>query len=162
LRPAAVALLLAALVACDGRSQPPSAPVQADGTLDLLFFNQLDGFAEGVPCDPDSNSSLAAAKDLRDRLLAEGREAVVLVAIGNSLFGLSDPRPAKPINAALLGRGDAIIAAFAAAGLDVWVPGPVEMALDADHLFQVEATSAVLELLDAFAQGSLSRCGRTR
>jgi hypothetical protein len=128
--------LLAALVACDAGSPPPAPSVKADGTLDLIFFNQLEGFAEGVPCVEGSLSPLASAAELRDRLRAEGRDAVVLVAIGNSLFRKTDPRPAKAYNTALLGRGNAILAAFAAAELDVWVPGPVEMALDAEHVLE--------------------------
>lgn len=134
MRTALVALVLLALPACDGGTPPPTAPARANGSLDLIFFNQLDGFAEGVPCDPDSPEPLAAAADLRDRLVAEGRESVLLVAIGNSLFSATDPRPSKAYNIGLLARGDAILAAFAAAKLDVWVPGPVEMALNADHV----------------------------
>jgi hypothetical protein len=137
LRPVVVALLFGCLLACDGGGGGPPVPrrdAQVQGTLDIIFLNQLEGYAEGVPCDPDGTSPLAAAAELRDRMVAEGRDAVLLVAIGSSLFGRDDPRPMLAHNTALLGRGNAILEAFAAAKLDLWVPGPVEMALNAGHV----------------------------
>ncbi|MHC4845377.1 MAG: multiheme c-type cytochrome [Planctomycetota bacterium] len=152
-----VALILVA--ACGGDSSgEPVAPREgvAEGTLQILTLNRLQGFAEGVPCDPTEIPPLAAATDLRDRLDAEHDEAL-LIALGDTLV---PSRMAKAVsNVRLLrlplrARGDAILEALAAADVDIYVPGHGDLGDQPDRLLDRCAELGIPVLISNLAEST--------
>jgi len=117
-------LALAALLSC-GR-EPAAAPEVTQGEVHFLAFNRLQGFAEGIPCQPEGVPALAAAAAARDELVAAGR-STVLVLVGDTLLRTAALTDFRPIDVALRARGDVVLEALAAARPVFWVPGAADL-----------------------------------
>jgi hypothetical protein len=105
----------------------PTAPVQpANGTLHFVWLPRLQGFAEGVPCDPASIPPLPAASLIAADLEAQGDKAI-LVCIGDTLIQPASITGAPAAVAAAIARSNVDLDAMAAAGVDIYTPGHGDM-----------------------------------
>ena len=123
-------LCLALLTACGGDSpetaSPPVTASDADGTLHLVWFTNLYGLGEGIPCQPGTGATIPGAAGLARELEAQGDE-VVLAFAGDTLKPIV---PASYMHASRVGseaRADVDLDAMAAAGVDIYVPGHADM-----------------------------------
>lgn len=132
---------LAVLAACGAEPAPPREV--SEGEVHFLAFNRLQGYAEGIPCDPSSVPPLAAAAAARDALAAQGR-TVALVLVGDTLVSSAALTDVKPIDVAVRARGDVVLEALAAARPAFWVPGAAD--LRGDHFTRVLQRCAELDV----------------
>lgn len=114
---ATLALLLAA---CSDRDGAPRAGI--DSTFHLLTFSRLQGFAEGVPYNPDEPAPLPAAYETARELSADGSR-VILGCVGDAVFWGPSVTQHKASQVGARGRSEALLAAMKAAGVEVYVPG---------------------------------------
>ncbi len=126
--------ILVLVAACGQTSSPsPSSGPVLEGTLEIISLNCLQGLGASVPCQRDDIAVLPAAAELRDRLAA-GDTTALLVAIGDTV--LPDPRTvhtkAADIAAVELSRTN--LEALAAARVDAYVPGHLDLSTGFDDL----------------------------
>jgi hypothetical protein len=149
-----VALIL--LAGCGGdAAEAPVAPREGaiEGTLEFVTLNRLQGYAEGVPCDPADIPPLAAAANLRDQLAQEADETL-LIALGDTLVPSRMARAVSNVRLLRLplrGRGDAILQALAEADVDVYVPGQADLGEQPDRLLDRCAEAGVPVLISNLA-----------
>jgi hypothetical protein len=134
-------LLALIVLACCGADEQAGSRASSDrvvdGTLHVLTLNRLQGYAEGIPCDPADIPPLVAAAQLRGDLLQAGA-VPLLVAVGDTLVPtkLSDAvSKVRPLRLPLQARGRAILEALSAAQVDVYVPGKEDLAASPLRLF---------------------------
>ena len=153
MRPLGLTLALLSLAACGGEPPAPAAGAPADGELQLITLNRLEGYAEPVPCRPDSVSTLAAASVRRDEVVARG-EAGLLLVLGDSLVPESGARGFAPIGVGLRARGQVVLEALAAAKPDAWVPGKLDLEHEPDAVLERAQSLGLPTLISNLAEGS--------
>lgn len=147
----ALKCLLLLACACSPASEPvassPGAGAVIDGTIQLLSFSRLQGFAEGVPCDPTSAQPLAAAGMVKRGLEQQGGSAVSLACIGETLSQPGAVSSDRASTAGARARGMVILDAMAAAGVDIWLPGHGDFSLlGAQALMEAAAARGITVL----------------
>lgn len=110
-----------------------SSMAPANGTLHLVWLARLQGFGEGVPCDPDDIPALPAAARITAELEAQG-DMAVLACIGDTLIQPASISSAPAAIAATIARSNVDLDAMAAAGVDIYVPGASDMIVGLDNL----------------------------
>jgi hypothetical protein len=128
-----ILLSLTLLVGCGdapastgGAPEAASSAALADGTVHLIWFNRLQGYAEGVPCSDRRTGTLAAASILAADLEAAGDKAL-LVCIGDSLLQSATISTTLASKRATRAKAAVNLKALGAAGVDVYVPGHGDM-----------------------------------
>jgi len=116
-----------------------------DATVHLLTFSRLQGYAEGVPCDPDGEQPLASAAALRQRLRERG-DGVVLACVGDSLQHSAYVLRSRPARESAFARGRVVLEAMGAAGVDVYVPSHGDFDGGVQRLFD-DAAAAGLDIV---------------
>jgi len=150
-----VALTLLAGCGAD-TSEASAAPREGtvEGTLHILTLNRLQGFAEGIPCNPADIPPLAAAADLRDRLARDG-DKPLLVALGDTLVPTQVAKAVSNVRllrVPLHARGEAILSSLAAADVDIYVPGLGDLGERSDLIFDRCAEAGIPVLLSNLAE----------
>lgn len=144
-------LALGLLASCSEQSSGENNAARSgvtEGTLHILSLVRVQGYAEGIPCDANDISPIAAAAELRDRLRSEGEHSL-LVAVGDSLVPTQMTKAVSKVRLLrfpLHARGDVILDALAAADVDVYLPGHADLMVSPDRIFDrcVEAGLPVL------------------
>ena len=148
-RPTLLALItLFLLAACHEPAEPPPATPRAaiDGTLHLLSFSRLQGYAEGVPCSAADPEPLAAAGAVKRQLTAEGQTAV-LALVGDSLIQPGAVTRSRSSVVAAQARARVMLDAMVAAGVDLLVPSHGDLDLLGTDEYLDEAARRGLTVL---------------
>jgi len=110
------------LPACSDGDSAPRSRADIDSTFHLLSFSRLQGFAEGVPCNPDEIAPLPAAYEVAQELSADG-DRVILACVGDAVFWGPSVTQHKASQVGARGRSEPLLDALKAAGVEVYVPG---------------------------------------
>ena len=111
----------AAPAATGGPLAGPALDPDSDIRLNFVWFSRLQGYAEGVPCNPASPTPLASAGLLADELEAEG-QGVLVACIGDTLVQAISLTMTRATMIGTLAKADVQMDAMAEAGVDVYVP----------------------------------------
>ncbi|GJM20239.1 MAG: hypothetical protein DHS20C15_01540 [Planctomycetota bacterium] len=125
-----LALVLSGCSGGDDDKAPDSTAQQAgiNSTFHLLSFSRLQGFAEGVPCNPDEIQPLPAALEYAEQLRTEG-DRVILACVGDAVFWSPSMTQHKASQLGARGRSEPLLHALKAAGVEVYVPGHGDFAM---------------------------------
>lgn len=143
--------LAAVLTGCgdapDGQQGAPATTSQAaqrrvDGTIHLLQFNRLQGMTDGIPCVDDPVPVLAAATELRDELRAEGDQAYVICA-GDTLTAVKFASPRRIDTLAARAEMGVVMDALGRAGVDVLVPGALDLGFGVSDVLDAAQAAGV-------------------
>ena len=135
-----LALGLALLGGCDGADSDATPGADggpafgiADGTIRVVQLNRLQGHAEGVPCADGHPSALLGAALLRDQYEAEG-DLSILACVGETLNRMTVQMPSKAVRVAVRARADEVLSAMGEVGVDLFVPGHVDLGMGFDEI----------------------------